>query len=138
MTDYVNYPFKLEAAFFSCVNCRRSPHVPDNWNIEFKGLVKVEDKNFPKIEVFLRFETVHKEPVSIEIEVVGIFTHIPDQPLPDRSIVLDFVNERALFMMWPYASQMILQVTAQMGMTPITVTTPYRYDFRPVLPPTEE
>lgn len=137
MSDHVRFPFHLQAAFFTTVNCRRSPQIQDPVSSDFKTLVKVEDGNFPNFEIFLKLQTEGEQPVSFEMELVGIFVHVQDQPIPDRSMILEFMNEQALHMLWPYMVQMMAQITAQMGMNPIRIPTPHYY-FRPEPPSTEK
>jgi hypothetical protein len=71
------------------------------------------------------------------VEVVGLFDLIEGQPEPDRSIIGDFVNERALFMLWPHVTHTVKQITGQMGVNPVNVRTPDTFEFMPVEEPTE-
>lgn len=138
MPNNVRFPFKLQAAFFITVNCRRSSTVPEPLTTNFKTLVKSEESNFPNLQIFLKLETEGEQPVTFEIELVGIFAHIEDQPVPDRSIIREFISEQAIYMLWPYMVQMVAQITAQMGTNPVRLPTPHYYDLRPEPPPAEE
>lgn len=135
MPDTVRFPFKLDTAFFTTVSCKRSPSVPSELHTDFKVSLKIVDVNFPKLEIFLKLEAVGDQPVTFEVELVGIFLPLESQPAPDRSIIADFINEQALFMLWPYLTQMTIQVTSQMGMNPIRIPAPSHYSFRVEVPP---
>ena len=50
-------------------------------------------------------------------------------PEADRNTIVDFINERALFSMWPYISQMSRLMTSQMGMNPVNWRMPQNFEF---------
>ena len=133
MTPEIKYPFRLTNAFFSTVNCRRKPEMPANIETEFSIQVRVEHGDYPqKLQVNLKIESPDTSPLAVQLELISIFELVEDFPRPTANIIVHFLNEQALHMLWPYAKQMISQLTGQMGMNPINIQTPYSYNF-PIL-----
>ncbi len=81
------------------------------------------------MQLVLKVQTVEDQPLSFLLELIGLFDHVEELPAPDRSIIPDFINERALYMLWPYMAQVITNITGQMGTIPINVPTPYKFSF---------
>jgi hypothetical protein len=126
------YPFRLVNALLTEISCQRAPEAPVPVPLNFNVLVKVVDVEFPKLEVHLRLQAVDdNQPLKILAEVVGLFDLVEGQPVPGREIVIDFLNDRALFLLWPYLSLPIQQITAQMGTAPVTLAAPYHFELTP-------
>ena len=124
------YPFRLTNAFLIELSFQRAPQVPEPIPLNLNVLVKVVDLEFPKLEVRLRLQTEgDDQPLKIVAEVVGMFDLVEGQPVPGREIVVEFLNERALFMLWPYISLPIQQITAQMGTGPVALAVPYHFEL---------
>jgi preprotein translocase subunit SecB len=132
MTQKTQYPFKLNNAFFAQVRFERIPQMPDKLEVYARLEAKIVDKHFPEVlEVHLRAETPDKQPLMMEVVVIGIFGLIEGAPEPDRSIIQDFAAERALPVLWAYIDQMITQVTAQMGIAPVRLSAPAEFGYSP-------
>jgi hypothetical protein len=126
------YPFRLVNAFLIELSFQRAPEMPASIPLNLKALIRVDDQKFPQLGVHLRLQTEgDDQPLKIQAEVVGWFDLVEDQPVPGREVVVDFLNERALFMLWPYISLPIRQVTAQMGIAPVVMAAPYHFELTP-------
>jgi preprotein translocase subunit SecB len=124
--------FELTEAFFTSVEFRRTPEVPDPLNVRFNVRVRVHDEKLPEaLQIDLKLETPEEQPLMMALEIVGLFEGRDGQPEPDRGELSRFVNERALFMLWPYAAQMTRLTTAQMGMDPVKLPNPLEFHFSP-------
>ena len=121
MTQQTKYPFKLESAFFARVALERIPQLPDEeFEIQFSVQGKTVEEQFPDVlEVQLKVQTLGEQPVTIDAIVVGKFILIEGAPEPDPSIIQRFLDEQALCILWAYLDQMVVQMTAQMGIKPI-------------------
>lgn len=130
MADQMQYPFQLIDVFFISFHCQRQPIIADPISIAVKISLKVVYDNFPELEVFLKVENYETQTQSItfDAEVVGKFAPAPDQPKPDKNIIPDFIDDRALFILWPVISQQFKQMTGLMGMNPIKLLMPARFD----------
>ena len=129
MIEDLRYPYQLENAFFIVVNIQRAPEISPT-NFEFNAMIKVIDKDFPDtIQVNPNIKTIENKPLIFNMELVGIFKLIPDQPKPDKSILKEFIYQQAIYMLWPYISSMVRQLTSQMGMVPINIPTPYKFEL---------
>jgi preprotein translocase subunit SecB len=130
MAQEARFPIRLTDAFFSSLQFRRVPEMPDPLQVNFNVHVRVHGEQFPdNLQINLQVETLDDQPLMLSLELVGLFRVVGDRPGLDRSVLPDFVNERAIHMLWPYVVQMIRQVTAQMGIKPVNFPTPYKFEF---------
>ena len=97
-----------------------------------QGQIKVIDKGFPRIQVNIRVETLDQKPIPVTfaLELVGLFEYIGEQPEADANTLNDFMAARGLHMLWPYITQMIRVISAQMGMNPLQFKTPLDFELR--------
>lgn len=138
MREEIIFPYQLESAFFTSLQFVRGPQLPDPTHLNFLAQLKVIDEEFPdKLQIHLKAETVPDQPMTISAELVGLFRLVDGQAQPDHTIVSEFVNERAIFQLWPLITQMVGLVTGQMGMEPFRMPTPYAFDFQPPQPASE-
>jgi len=129
MTEKNMFPFRLQKAFFISIQFIRIPELPEKVHLPLSAEVKVLANQFPEtLHVRLRISTPEKHDLMLNLELVGIFTYVEGLPKLDKDIIPDFVNKRALHMLWPYMVQMISNITGQMGTNPIEIDTPY--DFK--------
>lgn len=132
MTQNVKFPLRLTHSFFKSLNFSRASELPEPLKVEIMAEIKVRHRNFPdQLQIDLKLETAEGQPLMFCIELVGLFNLVEDQPRPSREILPDFVNQRALHMLWPYVAQMIRIVTGQMGMNPVTIPIPHYFEFSP-------
>jgi preprotein translocase subunit SecB len=123
---------ELAEAFFVTLEFRRTPEVPDSLKVQFNIQVRVHDEQMPeRLQVDLKLETPEEQPLAMVLEVVGLFRGEDGKPDVNSEEVARFVNERALFMLWPYAVQMTRLITSQMGMEPVKLPTPHEFLFLP-------
>jgi len=132
MTGEIRFPYQLNNAFVVSLQARRIPKVPDSPQLEFTVQLKVVDEQLPeRLQLSLKLSTVGEEPVAFSTEVVGLFDLVEGQAAPKRGITTEFINERALFLLWPYITQTLRMVTGQMGINPVTLHTPYLFAYEP-------
>jgi preprotein translocase subunit SecB len=132
MTQEIQFPLRLQHAFFTSLEFRRVPEVPASLQVNVSVEVKVHSEKFPDLlQIDLRVKTQDEQPLMFSVELVGIFSLVEEQPRPDHNTLSDFVNQRALHMLWPYAAQIIRQITSQMGVNPLNIPTPYIFDYAP-------
>jgi hypothetical protein len=125
----LRFPFRLADAFFITLELHRKSEVPSSLEQRFSVEARVDADQFPdSLQVGLRVASIDEDPpFKACIEIVGLFDHIPEQPLPDQNIINDFVNERALYILWSYIEQTIRQTSALMGMPPVKIKNPYHF-----------
>jgi hypothetical protein len=132
MTEEIRFPYQLNNAFVVSLRASRIPKVPDSPQLEFTVQLKVIDEQLPeRLQLNLIFSTVGEEPVAFSTEVVGLFDLVEGQAAPKRDITTEFINERALFLLWPFITQTLRMVTGQMGINPVTIRTPYMFGYEP-------
>jgi preprotein translocase subunit SecB len=131
MNQKPQFPFSLINAFFITLRFERIPEIHDTINIPIEIQIKIIDKDFPRLQVNLRYKTPDDSPLKFDIELVGLFDYVGEDPERDHKIVNDFVREKGLHMLWPYVLQMARLITGQMGMSPIETKTPLRFDIQP-------
>lgn len=132
MTNKLRFPYKLKDVLFSTVKFERGI-VPEGQVLaKFDVQVKTIDEGFPKsLQVNLKVETSEESPVDIRLVLIGLFELLEEQDEPGPEIIPDLLNERVLFMLWPYITQMVMQTTTMMGIPPINIPTPFQYNFAP-------
>lgn len=130
MPGPLNHPFVLESAFFLRTLFQRATEVPDPLNTTFSINLRLADRPDKKLEIQLRAATDGDQPVTFELDLVGIFNLAPEQDYPDREATLQFIQDQGFTALWPRITQAVLVATAQMGMKPITLPTPQIIDLR--------
>lgn len=130
MLQETHFPFRLKQAFFKTLEFHREPEMPEQLNVNFSVQVKTHDEGLPdRLEIHLKIETPEGQPLTFCVELIGIFGPIEDMPEPSHDILAEFVNERALHMLWPYLYQITHQVTGQMLANPLKIPTPHMFDL---------
>lgn len=120
-----NFPFTFNDAVFSELNFFRGPDVSELSKVDAHVQVKVVTENLPeRLQVHIRLESEESEDVRFVLEVVGLFDLKEDVVEPDQETVYAFINERAIYILWPYITQMSRILTPQMGMNPMNWNIP--------------
>lgn len=123
--------FELTEAFFTTLEFRRTPEVPDALNVRFNVQVRVHGEKLPEnLQVDLRLQTLENQPVHMVLELIGLFRGNPETSLEPAELTR-FINERALFLLWSYIVQFTKAATAQMGMAPVRLKTPLDFQLYP-------
>ena len=131
MKASVKYPFSLTNSFFTSIHLGRGPEVPKSLNLNLNAQTRIrEEESTSRIQVDLRVFTVGEQPVEVSIELVALFDCPEDITKPEHGVVLEFVEQRALYMMWPMIAQMIRQVTGSMGMNPLNMQVPVEFELQ--------
>lgn len=124
--------FELTDAFFTSLEFRRVPEMPQPLNLNFNVQLKVHGERLPEIlQIDLKLATFEDQPLTMILELVGLFKSPEDQPQPGSDELSRFINERALVALWPYIVQMSKLVTSQMGIAPVKIRTPHTFQFAP-------
>lgn len=124
--------FELTDAFFTSLEFRRVPEMPQPLNLSFNVQLKVHDERLPEIlQIDLKLATFEDQPLTMILELVGLFKRPEDQAQPGTDELSHFINERALVALWPYIVQMSKLVTSQMGIAPVKIRTPHAFQFAP-------
>ena len=124
------FPFILNNAFFVTVEFCRTSQMENEFQFEAKVDLKVVTEQLPqRLQLNLKFESEDALPVRFKLELVALFDLVEGYPEADRNTIVDFINERALFSMWPYISQMSRLMTSQMGMNPVNWRMPQNFEF---------
>jgi hypothetical protein len=79
------------------------------------------------VEVHLKIASPDEQPVKFDLIIIGKFVLIEGATEPDSGTIQDFVNERALHILWSYVDQMVSLVSAQMAMKPIRLPPPIEF-----------
>ncbi len=132
MTQEIRFPFRLHNAIFTSLEFRRQPEMPEPLQLQLSTEIRIHDDKFPdRLQIDLRLKTPGEQPLKLFVELVSLFDLVEDQPKPDRSIIPDFINQQALYMVWPYMTQMVKYMTGQMGTSSVNVPTPLIFSFKP-------
>ena len=129
MTQFNQYQFKLVNAFFINLLFERERVLPEPMQIQIEVQTKVIDKDFPRIQINIRTSTKDQSELKMNLELIGLFDYIGDNPERDRNLIYEFIGNKGLHMLWPYISQMTRIITSQMGMNPLDVHTPIYFDI---------
>jgi preprotein translocase subunit SecB len=132
MTDELRFPFQLRNAFFKSLEFYRDSNLPKQFEFPITVSINVHADDFPaRVQVNVKLETPDDGPLKLCVELIGLFVLVENHPAPDESILPDFINERALHMLWPYLYQAVRQITAMMGTNPVDIKIPYAFEFQP-------
>jgi len=132
MTEPQLPKFRLHEAFFTSLEFSRMPEIPEPLHLRFSVELKVHSEGLPDaLQIDLKLETLEDQPLTMILELVGLFRGSGDQTQLEDDQVSRFINERALFILWPYIVQMTRFVTAQMGISPVNIEVPLQFNFLP-------
>lgn len=127
----VEYPFRIHKVFFAEINVKRSPAVIEspiiNILVETKLSKREEPNNF-QLNFKLRSNREDDCPVALDLEIVSIFEAISGNAF-DPTLLVGFINHRLLFIAASMASNLLSQLTSQMGMSPIQLPLPLAFGF---------
>ncbi|GMQ79355.1 MAG: hypothetical protein BMS9Abin02_1939 [Anaerolineae bacterium] len=122
--------FKMSEAFFPVLSFSRAGNLPEPLNIQLRIQLQVRTDKLPdQLQIHLKTETIEDQPFKISVLMVGIFDLIDGEPDPDPKAVDDFVINHALFSMWPLMASTVRQISARMGMEPLKMAPPARFEI---------
>jgi hypothetical protein len=129
MKRQIKYPFKLANVFFGRVEIERAAKMPEKeMEINFEVQGKIVENQLPDmVEVHLKIASPDEQSVKFDLIIIGKFVLIEGATEPDSGTIQDFVNERALHILWSYVDQMVSLVSAQMAMKPIRLPPPIEF-----------
>jgi hypothetical protein len=130
VSQKIRFPYKLESTFFTEVHFQRKEVVPEPLDLSMGLQLKTNSNEMPgKLHVALKFETTPDQPITIILELIGTFIVVDEDFEADGDFVIEFINERVAFMLWPHISQMVRSISGQMGIASLNIPTPYAYFF---------
>jgi hypothetical protein len=121
--------FALQETFFIRLNFKRGTTIPSPVEIPISAQVKVVDKDFPKIQINLQVSSLDPQPVNLDIEMVAVFNYVGGDLDRGRNLLPVFLRDKGLHMMWPAIAIMMRNITSQMGMPPLNIKTPLKFDI---------
>ena len=129
------YPITFDNAVIAKLSFERDPVLdkPIQIHYEVNAQIAQHDEIPPDIIQYnIQFKTKDTDPIRILIEVSGIFKFTgEDNDLKDN-LINEFLNEKAIFILWPIITQNIQIITAQMGMNPFYIPVPVAINFSPI------
>lgn len=139
------HSFETHDIFIVTLNIKRAAEVSPDYTINVGIAARALWRPDQMLEVGLKLSTNNEDSLSFTAEVVGIFQTTErlnslDQTERDR-FAIDFINERALTMLWAYADGIIRGVTGNMGIRVLkilpSINLPFRFevDLHVVVPP---
>lgn len=139
MKTATNYPFQLSNYFFKSIEISRIGQLPESISLDLNTQIRIREQDHPdRLQVDFRLLTDESQPLDINIEMVGLFNLIEGEAEQEQELIRSFVLDRGLFMLWSIMSQMVKQVTSQMGMSPLNVAIPPEFFFHLEQPGLEE
>jgi preprotein translocase subunit SecB len=127
MANASKYPYEALNIFAISLSFKRNNSIPENIEIPISTEIKVVEPGFPRLQVNMRVKTPPDSPFSFNIETVGLFDYVGEKGEYDKELNKEFVTEKALHILWIYASQLVRIITGQMGTNPINIKTPLAF-----------
>jgi len=126
MTEDKLYPLQLEDVFFSKIEFSRHHDIREDINIEYIVEINIiETDVHDKVQVNVRIHSKENKLIELLVELVSLFAPTAGKPMPERNKIFEFVNDRGIFILWPYLTQIIYYITSQMGITPLKIHVPF-------------
>jgi hypothetical protein len=130
MPEQAPLPYELRDVFFINICTKRAPVVPDALTLTFNIGVRIAAEQWPQLEVAIKIETrPEDQAVTFAVEVLATFEAVPAEPRLRQAAIVDFINQKSLPLMWPYADLMVRQLTAAMGVAPVKVMLPLQFEM---------
>jgi hypothetical protein len=130
MSDNTALPFELRDVFFVNIHTQRAGKVTDPITLNIAIGVRFDVAHLPKLEVGMHIATPPEEKtVVIQLDLVSIYEALDGATNMDESVVVDFINQKALPMLWPYGDLLVRQLSASMGIPAIKVHLPFVFDI---------
>lgn len=124
----VQYPFHFKKAFFIKIVLERTPIAPNEEDLEFKAETKCQLNSFEQehrtLQINLRMSTVKDKPFNFSLEMVGLFEVDRGIDDPNQDLVVDFVNNRGLPLLWPQFLPAMSSLTALMNIKEMSLPIP--------------
>jgi hypothetical protein len=138
MTQELKYPYQHINTFIVSVAFKRLTKVPPKIELPTTVSVQLTEPGFPRVQVAMRLnspeDTSDEPPISFSLEVVGLFDYTGSSNEYDKQLNREFAEERALHVLWVYCSQMVKMFSSQMGMNPLELRSPMRFNFSEATP----
>ncbi len=133
MTEPTRFPFQLKDVVFMSLSAERGPSLPEVVGVNVAAVVRVSEENYPRLEIGMRMETQREtSQIYFHVDIVGVFELVEGTEPPERNRIPEFVSERAIFILWPYADQAIRHITTLLGVNPIKLPPPVQVTITPI------
>lgn len=130
MTSKNKYPFDQVNIFLIALSFSRKQSIPDKVEMPITIEAKTAEPGFPRLQVNLKVKTPDDSIIAFNIEAVGLFDYLGEKKEYDKELDLEFVEEKALYLVWVYIDQLVNIVTSQMGINPIKLKPPTNFDLQ--------
>jgi hypothetical protein len=133
MSDEQKYPFELKVNFFASVSFKRANEVPQPIEMPVSTEINIAEPGFPILQVGLKVKSPDDSPLFFDVFLIGIFEYQGDKKEYDHELNVEYVFQRAAYLLWPNISQIVRVTTAQMGVNPLQVRNPITFGTGQVL-----
>lgn len=122
--------FKVNNIILAKVHLERPPQLPEKIELELRISIRIIKDRLPDIlQVIINATTSEEQDVQIDISIVGLFGRNDGMPDPSDNDISEFVAQQALFGLWSRIDQTVVTLSAQMGMSPIHLDHPIKFDL---------
>jgi len=128
MTSNIKYPFEQVNIFSIALSFSRKQSIPDQIEMPISIQVKVVEPGFPRIQVNMIVKSPPDTALSFSAEVVGLFDYVGEKTEFDKELNQEFIQEKALHLIWVYIDQLARLITGQMGMNPLKLKAPIAFE----------
>jgi hypothetical protein len=116
MAEMLPLPYEVQEVLFTKINFWRAPLVPDPFTVNVNMGVRIIVQNQHAMELGVQITTVDSEsPVKLDLELVGKFKATDANATIQREDFEDFISQKGLPVMWPYADALVRQLCGTMS-----------------------
>lgn len=123
------FPYRMVNVFFVSLNIKREMKMPDELEFPITIQSKLIEPEFPRLQINLRVFTPEDSPLVFDMELIGLFDYIGNEPEYDHDMNEKFLIERGFYLVYPYSGQLLRIITGQMGINPIDTPLPINVNF---------
>ena len=124
MSDNPNFPYVLDNVILVSVDCKRAQQVPENLQTVFSVQFGVAEVEPSQLQVSVKCTTAADAPVSFTVELIGSFRLVEGATRIQSELIFGLAVDRAFPLLWQHVAQIVLELTARMGMNPIRLPMP--------------
>jgi hypothetical protein len=130
VTTPAKYPFEVRDVYFVELNFSRAASVPQPLTLAVTVGARLDRRAYPECEIGLR-RVIEPEdpPVRVSLELVGKFGSLEETSPPGPEALGEFIDHKALPMLWSYGDAMMRNLTAALGVPVIKLLPPLSVSF---------
>ena len=133
MSEQIKFPYELKNAFFVSLSFSRIREVPHPLELATAIEAGISETKFPTLQLDLKVKTEENAPASFSIHLVGLFEYQGEEKEYNHELEIEFALERGLPSLWPIISQTVKVITAQMGLSPLSLRNPVSFGSKDVM-----